>query len=368
LFFIKSSKRSKRLKRLNAKGRRNIGVFTLLFLDIVEFISYTYPIMEERKYYNKVMEDLRNLIAHNHYNRALKVYLNNISDFKDKADLRNLGGDILLKLGKEQEAIREYERCVELYREKCMYANAIAICKKVLRVVPDFDFVYSVLGNVYMETGLVGEAALNYLRYADILQKKNDIEELGNVFDSIISIFGERNKILLQNFAMFPDLKEKFDSYLKKQETIKEVQEKDLIESIKRDAEYEMFNKLVEMELYRSRRFVRPFSIFAIELKFLNSSDEDYLPDVEKLFGIIKNNLRTIDYIFLNEKGFFYGLLPETPSDGVFVLSDRLVNRIKNLMEQRVKVSMRWATYPKDGKQLNELLESMKSGGQVYFQ
>lgn len=296
---------------------------------------------------------------------ALQFYLKNVKKHGYVPDVRNLGGDIFARLGKVDEALIEYERSCELYREKDLFANAIAICKKALRIDPGYAHVYAVLGDIYMESGLIGESILNYLEYAERIRGSAGRSKLESIFKKILDLFGDNNRILMQTMEGFPELSREFRSYKRAVQSVQEMRKMDLIEILKRDPEYRSFERLVEMELYRSKRYLRQFSIFSIELQF--PSEGEHIADMEKLFGILKNNLRTIDYLFLNTEWFFYGLLPETPSDGVYILSDRLVGRVKELCQGKVNVSMRWATYPKDGKNLSALLESLVKSGQVYF-
>lgn len=323
--------------------------------------------MEFQKSYPSVVDYIRNLMVKGKYNEALREYFQEIKDFSDEPDLRNIGGDILNRLDKKEEAILEYERCIELYREKRHYSSAIAICKKILRINSQYDNIVNILGDVYMQAGLVGEAIINYLKFAERKRKSIGRADLKEIFKKINDTFGTNDKTLINSFKGYPELKMEFSSFLREIKSLQGTQEKGLIEKIKRDREYRIFNELVEMELRRSRRYLRPFSIFSIELRFLDHDKESKDRNLEKLLGILKNNLRTIDYIFLNLEGFFYGMLPETPSDGVFVLSDRLVERLKHLTQDQIKVSMRWSTYPKDGRKMEDLLESLQNNDQVYF-
>ncbi len=303
----------------------------------------------------------------NKHKVALKVYLQNVEEFSNEPDLRNMGGDILLKINKKEEAVLEYERCIELFRGKKLFANAIAICKKILRINPHYEHIYAVLGDIDMDAGLIAEAVLNYLEYAERKRKTLGRTSLKDTLNKIVELFGVENKILIQSLPSFPELKREFDIFMKERESYKAVQRKDLIEMIKRDPKYADFDRLIEIELFRSRRFVRPFSIFVIELNFIERKEEKDTIDLEKICGILKNNLRTIDYVFLNTEGFFYGLLPETPSDGAFILSDRLANKLKEMFPNEVKISLRWATYPKDGQKMDTLLESLQKSGQINF-
>ena len=341
--------------------------FALFGLDNNGFLLYKDFIMNGDKVYAQIVEQLRNFILKGKYTEALEIYINSIREFSDAPELRNIGGDILNKLNRIDEALIEYERCIELYRKRKLYANAIAIGKKILRIAPHYEHIYAVLGDVYIETGLVGESILNYLEYAEKKRKSLSISELDNIFNKIVEMFGESNKILIQTLSVFPELKKLFAKFQENKRKLETAQKKDLVEMIKRDPEFETFNKLVEMEIYRSRRYVRPFSIFSIEIDLVKENKQKDLSELEKIFGILKNNLRIIDYVFLNTDGLFYGLLPETPSDGVFILSDRIVNRLKTLTQGKMNVSMRWSTYPKDGQNLEALLQALQKSGQVYF-
>ena len=321
--------------------------------------------MDNKKSYRRIIEILRNLLIKARYHEALKIYFQNVGEFNDMPELRNIGGDILNRLNKKEEAILEYERCIELYREKKLYANAIAIAKKILRIGSHYEHIYAILGDVYLDAGLVSEAIQNYLEYAERKRKSVGHAHLKETFSKITELFGEKNKVLLQILSGYTELKKEFDNFQKERESLKGTQKKDLLEMIKRDPRYGTFNKLVEMELLRSRRHARQFSIFTVETSLLETQGENHSIDMEKMFGILKNSLRVVDHIFLNRGDFFYGLLPETTSDGVFILSDRLANKLKDLYQ--IKVSMRWATYPKDGQKIETLLASLQKSGHVYF-
>ena len=151
--------------------------------------------MECRMDCTQVMAELRDLLMKGKNKDALQFYLQNVKEHGHEPDLRNLGGDIFARVGKVDEALIEYERSCELYREKQLFANAIAICKKALRVDPSYDHVYAALGDIYMESGLVGESILNYLEYADKIRRNAGRSKLEITFKKIQNLFGENNRL-----------------------------------------------------------------------------------------------------------------------------------------------------------------------------
>src|SRR5467141_3104980 len=74
--------------------------------------------------------------------------------------------DLLAKRGSMQEAVRRYRQAIEEYAKTELYKNAIAVCKKILRISKEDLAIHRTLGELYAKEGLYGDAQIHYLEFA----------------------------------------------------------------------------------------------------------------------------------------------------------------------------------------------------------
>jgi tetratricopeptide (TPR) repeat protein len=116
------------------------------------------------------------------FDKALAVYIEILQSF-DTSDedidvgLYNRVGDIYLKQGNVADAVDYYEQAVDRYAESGFFNNAIALCNKILRNSPGRASIYYKLGKISAQKGFVSDAKVNFLEYADRMQKAGKIDE-----------------------------------------------------------------------------------------------------------------------------------------------------------------------------------------------
>jgi tetratricopeptide (TPR) repeat protein len=81
--------------------------------------------------------------------------------------------DLLFKKGDQGGASERYLAAVNAYEKASLYKNAIAVCKKMLRLSLSPSKVLQSLGQLHALDGLSGEAALYYVQYAEHLVRSN---------------------------------------------------------------------------------------------------------------------------------------------------------------------------------------------------
>ena len=90
----------------------------------------------------KLKDTARKLEQKEDWRKAIDVYLKAIQQAESGAEsspdlsLYNRVGDLYLKINDTAEAVRSYERAVDLYADQGFFNNAIALCGKILRVNP----------------------------------------------------------------------------------------------------------------------------------------------------------------------------------------------------------------------------------------
>jgi len=91
--------------------------------------------------------------------------------------LYNRVGDLSVRVGQLDAAVEHYEQSVDLYMETFLPNNAIAVCKKIIRNVPDRHAVYLRMGQIRAEQGFLPDARANFLTYAERMQQAGDLDE-----------------------------------------------------------------------------------------------------------------------------------------------------------------------------------------------
>jgi len=91
--------------------------------------------------------------------------------------LYNRVGDLYVRIGGLDDAVEHYEKAVDLYREAYLPNNAIAVCKKIIRNVPDHHRAYLQMGQIRAEQGFLPDARTQFLTYAERMQQAGHIDE-----------------------------------------------------------------------------------------------------------------------------------------------------------------------------------------------
>jgi tetratricopeptide (TPR) repeat protein len=115
------------------------------------------------------------------WQKALDQYRKAIDELSEDEQtdigLINRVGDLYVRIGKLDEAVKYFEQAVDLYREAFLPNNAIAVCKKIIRSAPNRAQVYLKIGQIRAEQGFLPDARTNFLTYAERMQKGGNLDE-----------------------------------------------------------------------------------------------------------------------------------------------------------------------------------------------
>jgi len=123
------------------------------------------------------------------YRKAL-VAQEETSGFADLS-LYNGLGDLHLRSGDPREAVEAYERAAAQCEEQQLYANGIALCKKILRNAPGHLAACHRLGRLFALSGLEAEARSNFHRYAEHLRVHESEEEAWLALRELVELSGD---------------------------------------------------------------------------------------------------------------------------------------------------------------------------------
>ncbi len=136
----------------------------------------------------KLKDTARKLEQKEDWRKAIEVYLKAIQQAESGAEttpdlsLYNRVGDLYLKINDTAEAVRSYERAVDLYADQGFFNNAIALCGKILRVNPGRTQTYLKLSQLHARKNVVIEAKRNLIEF---LERMNALGQLDQAFQSV---------------------------------------------------------------------------------------------------------------------------------------------------------------------------------------
>jgi len=96
--------------------------------------------------------------------------------------------DMLAKRGSMQEAVRRYRQAIDEYAKTELYKNAIAVCKKILRISKEDLAIHRTLGELYAKEGLYGDAQIHYLEFAEGSIRRQDHDAALDVLDQVLHL------------------------------------------------------------------------------------------------------------------------------------------------------------------------------------
>lgn len=119
-----------------------------------------------------------------------------IEEFSSEGSLYNKLGDLYLKINRKNRALKIYEKGARVFKDETYFPNAIALCKKILRLDKERAEVYELLGHLHKELDQRGEAANYFLEYAERKMKENDMDTVLETYNIVKELVPNNPKIL----------------------------------------------------------------------------------------------------------------------------------------------------------------------------
>jgi tetratricopeptide (TPR) repeat protein len=121
---------------------------------------------------SKLKDEARKHEQREEWEKAIQAYLQvlRVADEEEaevELPLYNRLGDLCVRLGRAEEAVRHYEQAADRYAEAGLYNNAIALCNKALRYSPDRLQLIRKLGQFSALQGFITDARRYFLDYAE---------------------------------------------------------------------------------------------------------------------------------------------------------------------------------------------------------
>jgi len=156
-----------------------------------------------------VKRKVAELESKNDIDKAISELEKAIQEFPKEGSLFNKLGDLYIKVSRQREALEIYLRGAQVFKDETYYPNAIALCKKILRLDTERTDVYFLLGDLHKELGQRVEAAQYLLEFAERKVKAGSLEEALKTYNVIKELVPNNSKILQTISAIYAQLGKK---------------------------------------------------------------------------------------------------------------------------------------------------------------
>lgn len=132
------------------------------------------------------------------WDAAIREYQRLAEIDQSNPNLYNELGDIYLKIGNKGEAYESFARAVDAYAKVSLYNNAVAVCKKVLRIIPTRYEVLAKLGVIRKKQGLGREAESYCISYLERVSQDGSLDpaKLAGMSEEIVEALGDSAVVL----------------------------------------------------------------------------------------------------------------------------------------------------------------------------
>src|SRR5215211_4934197 len=146
----------------------------------------------------KVLKAAEKFLSQGKINPAIKEYRQIVDNDADDLTALNMLGDLYVRSGKDEEAVRCFERIAEHYNAQEFTLKAIAMYKKIERLRTRDPLIAHKLAELYAAQGLVHDARAQYLVVADAYTRSGANKKALDVLHKIADLDPNNTEIRLK--------------------------------------------------------------------------------------------------------------------------------------------------------------------------
>lgn len=231
----------------------------------------------------KLLSSAQKFILKGQLDRAIKDYEQVVS--LDPSDIRHKQklAELLVKLNRKDDALREYEEIGKHYDRNGFYLKAIAVFKQIQKLDRENLDVYLTLAELNEKQGLVGNALAEYKILVDYYEKSGNTGEMLKILERMLAADPENLNIHMKlaetHFAMGL-LDSSYQEYIK------------IADSLKKRGDEKLFERVSHriQTIFPDRQ---DFALDVIE-KQAKSGDPDAIAQLNKLLHADSANLQLL--------------------------------------------------------------------------
>jgi tetratricopeptide (TPR) repeat protein len=145
------------------------------------------------------------------YEDAILEYLKLISGDEQDIPIRNIIGDLYIKMRQVDRAVEEFKKVSDYFEKKGVYTKSIAIYKRITRIAPEDIKSLRKLADLYFQRGFISEGKTEYLKLAKTLTKRNKVQEAIETYEKLLKLDSEdvESRLSLAELCIRQGLKER---------------------------------------------------------------------------------------------------------------------------------------------------------------
>lgn len=122
------------------------------------------------------------------FKEAIVEYQKLLTGGDQDIPIRNILGDLYVKLNQKDNAVEEFQRIANYYENEGIYPMAIAVLKRIIRLNPDDINSAKKLAQLFCDQGFFSEAKIEYMKLADKLNKYRERKEAILIYKKLLEI------------------------------------------------------------------------------------------------------------------------------------------------------------------------------------
>jgi tetratricopeptide (TPR) repeat protein len=156
---------------------------------------------------SQIRQKAQEFLSKGQTDKAVQEYRRLISIESKNPNLYNELGDIFLRAGDKSQAVQNFEKAAVIYEKVALYNNAVAVCKKILRIEPEKTETVFRLAELRAKQKLEGEAVGYFTQYVElVLASPEGMQRSQKDVERIVELMGTSEPILAKAVEVFERL------------------------------------------------------------------------------------------------------------------------------------------------------------------
>ena len=151
----------------------------------------------------KIIEQAEKYVRAGRLKEAIAEYEKLLEDDPSDVSINNLVGDLYVRLGQNDKAIKAFEKVADEYEKRSLSSQALAILKKICRLNPDQPDYFIKMADLYTRQGFLAEAKQEYLRIAEKFLRQKMVEEAIELYEKVAKLDKDDLNIRIQLAALY---------------------------------------------------------------------------------------------------------------------------------------------------------------------
>nr|HUM34999.1 tetratricopeptide repeat protein [Candidatus Saccharicenans sp.] len=151
----------------------------------------------------KIIEQAEKYVRAGRLKEAIAEYEKLLEDDPSDVSINNLVGDLYVRLGQNDKAIKAFEKVADEYEKRSLNSQALAILKKICRLNPDKPDYFIKMADLYTRQGFLAEAKQEYLRIAEKFLRQKMVEEAIELYEKVAKLDKDDLNIRIQLAALY---------------------------------------------------------------------------------------------------------------------------------------------------------------------